>query len=163
MNFLIWLEGTPLAEWVLYSAWSNPLLLSMHATGMALVVGCGLMTGARVLGFARSLPLTLFSRLISATWIGVALNVSSGLLLFIANGDAYIANWTFQLKILQIIGAGVATHVMWRALAAEDYVPATNGRGTRARIAAGAMIVLWVGAIVAGRMIAYTMTLGPGR
>ncbi len=44
MEFLIWLKGTPIAEWVLYSAWANPILLRMPAVGMALVVGCGFMT-----------------------------------------------------------------------------------------------------------------------
>jgi hypothetical protein len=160
LNFLIWLESTPLAEWVLYSRWANPLLLSMHATGMALVVGCGLITGARVLGFARSLPLTLFSRLLVAAWIGVALNVTSGLLLFISNPDTYIANWTFQLKILLIIGAGLASRAMWRAVERESLADTEGGHGRPARIAAFASIVLWVGAILAGRMIAYTLAPG---
>lgn len=159
MNFLIWLESTPLAEWVLYSAWSNPLLLSMHAIGMALVVGCGFMTGARVLGYADTLPLTLFSRLLVLSWIGVALNVTSGVLLFISNGHSYIVNWTFQLKILCILGAGIASHGMWRALRAGES-SADSLQNTRARVAAFAMITLWLGAIVAGRMIAYTMKPG---
>jgi hypothetical protein len=160
LNFLIWLENTPLSEWVLYSRWANPLLLSMHAIGMALVVGCGLITGARVLGFARFLPLTLFSRLLVATWIGVTLNVTSGLLLFISNPDTYIANWTFQLKILSIIGAGLASRAMWRAVERESLASTATGHGMPARIAALASIVLWVGAIVAGRMIAYTLNPG---
>ena len=160
MNFLIWLESTRLSEWVLYSQWANPVLLSMHAVGMSLVVGCGLMTGARVLGFARVLPLTLFYRLLVAAWIGVALNVTSGVLLFISNGHTYIANWTFQLKILLIIGAGLAARSMWRALAAQSLAKAGEAPSRHARVAAFASIVFWIGAIVAGRMIAYTITPG---
>jgi hypothetical protein len=157
VNFLIWLEGTPPAEWVLYSALSNPLLLSMHAIGMALVVGCGFMTAARVLGYARELPLSLFSRLLVIAWIGVTLNVTSGVLLFISNGHTYIANVPFDLKILSIIGAGIASHAMWRALARE--APADGASySTRTQGVAMAVIALWLGAIVAGRMIAYTLT-----
>lgn len=160
MEFLIWLERTPLSDWVRTWPWANPILLCMHAIGMALVVGSGLMTGARVLGFARSLPLSLFAKLTAVAWIGVAINATSGVLLFIADGEKYVANWTFLLKISLIAAAGVATWAMWRELTREDSASTGMSFGAGARVAAFASIVLWIGAVTAGRMIAYTLTAG---
>jgi uncharacterized membrane protein len=172
VEFLIWLKETPLAEWVLYSPWVNPVLLCMHAIGMALVVGCGLMTCLYILGYGRSLPLTLFERLIAFAWLGVGLNAISGVLMFLPDGDRYILNWTFQLKIGFIVLAGISTWFLWRTLAAERALRAGNGPAppeeapspapfrfsVRARIAALATASFWIFAIVAGRMIAYTLS-----
>jgi hypothetical protein len=192
LEFLIWLKSTPLAEWVLYSAWANPILLCMHASGMALVVGCGFMTSLRVFGYARSLPLSLFERLIAFAWLGVALNVVSGILLFIGDGDRYIANWTFQLKLAFIGAAGISTWILWRLLAKESAPaesaaaegepgavpsapagdetpaietaipdePATIRVAPSTWIMALVVALCWLGAIIAGRMIAYTISPG---
>jgi hypothetical protein len=193
VDFLIWLKGTPLAEWVLYSPWANPILLCMHASGMALVVGCGLMTCLRILGYGRGTPLSLFERLIGIAWAGVGLNVISGLLLFMADGDRYIGNWTFQLKIGFIFFSGIATWFLWRILLVEGQrpshaLPATGDSdeagateadsgsvaalgldaettsaapaeifSTKARVVAALTALFWIGAIVAGRTIAYTL------
>jgi len=160
LEFLIWLKGTPVAEWILYSAWANPILLCMHAVGMALVVGCGFMTSLRVLGYARGIPLSFFNRLLKLVWAGVALNATSGVLLFLPDGDKYITNWTFDLKIMCIACAGVATWIMWRILKAEPAYETSGPLSARARGAAMATSTFWLGAIVAGRMIAYTLTPG---
>ncbi|MDB5456533.1 MAG: hypothetical protein JWP92_2118 [Caulobacter sp.] len=160
MEVLLWLENTPLAHWVLASSWANPVLLCMHAIGMSLVVGCGLMTSLRILGFARFMPLTFFRELFAFAWTGVCLNVSSGALLFIADAHKYMGNWTFQLKIALILAGSIATWVMWRILAAEQPYVAEQQLSTRARVAAIVTAVFWIGAIIAGRMIAYTLTPG---
>ena len=161
MEVLLWLENTPLAQWVLASSWANPVLLCMHAVGMALVVGCGLMTNMRIVGFARSVPLTIFRQLFAAAWVGVCLNVSSGALLFISAAHKYAGNWTFQLKIALILAATIATWVTWRILATEQPYTAEQQLSARARVAAIVTTVFWIGAIIAGRMIAYTLTMGP--
>jgi hypothetical protein len=127
---------------------------------MALVVGCGFMTSLRVLGYARAIPLASFNRLVKLVWAGVALNATSGVLLFLPDGDKYITNWTFDLKITCIACAGVATGIMWRILKAEPAYRTSDPLGARARGAAIATSTFWLGAIVAGRMIAYTLTPG---
>jgi hypothetical protein len=194
LEFLIWLKATPLAEWVLYWPWANPILLCMHAIGMALVVGCGLMTCLRILGFARTLPLSLFERLIGFAWAGVALNATSGILLFISDGDRYIANWAFQMKLAFIAFSGVSTWLLWRALTSdpdpgapvetpldpalsygielleegEEAAPAaaaaapaaTETFTAKARVTALVTMLCWIFAIIAGRMIAYTLAPG---
>jgi uncharacterized membrane protein len=172
LEFVIWLKGTALAEWVLYSPWANPILLCMHAIGMALVVGCGLMTCLRILGYGGAVPLSLFERLIGFAWLGVALNAISGVLMFLPDGDRYIVNWTFQLKIGFIVLAGLSTWFLWRTLGAERAFRAADGPdpgdeaapapasyrfSVRARVAALVTASFWIFAIVAGRMIAYTL------
>jgi uncharacterized membrane protein len=143
----------------------------MHAIGMALVVGCGLMTCLRILGYGGSVPLSLFERLIGFAWLGVALNAISGVLMFLPDGDRYIVNWTFQLKIGFIVLAGLSTWFLWWTLGAERAFRAADGPdpeeeapapapyrfSVRARVAALVTASFWIFAIVAGRMIAYTL------
>jgi hypothetical protein len=162
LEFLVWLKTTPFAQWVLMSAWANPILLCFHAVGMALVVGTCLMTNLRLLGYAKSLPISFFRKLFVLAWTGVAFNVGSGLILFSVDGNKYIGNWTFQLKIASIVAAGITTSVMWRALDTESSFGAASSVGARVRIAATLSAVFWLGAITAGRRIAYTMQPGPG-
>jgi hypothetical protein len=177
LELVIWLKGTALAEWILYAPWANPILLCMHAIGMALVVGCGLMTCLRILGYAGSVPLSLFERLIAFAWVGVALNAISGVLMFLPDGDRYIVNGTFQLKIGFIVLAGISTWFLWRTLAGEiasraviepdvgdesgtsaaPAAAAPRGFSARARVVALITALFWICAIVAGRMIAYTL------
>jgi hypothetical protein len=151
-----------LAQWILLSAWANPILLCFHAVGMALVVGTSLMTNLRLLGYAKSLPISFFKKLFALAWTGVAFNVGSGVMLFIVDGNKYIGNWTFQLKMAFIVAAGITTSVMWRVLNTQSSVDTGNAVGASARIAATLATVFWLSAITAGRMIAYTMQPGPG-
>jgi hypothetical protein len=161
LEFLVWLKTTPFAQWLLLSAWANPILLCFHAVGMALVVGSALMTNLRLLGYAKSLPISFFRKLFGLAWTGVAFNVGSGILLFIVDGNKYIGNWTFQLKIACIVAAGITTSVMWRVINTETGFDTAKDAGVRVRIAATLSTVFWLGAITAGRMIAYTMQPGP--
>jgi hypothetical protein len=100
--------------------------------------------------------------LFTLAWTGVTFNVGSGIMLFIVDGNKYIGNWTFQLKIACIVAAGITTSVMWRVLNTESGVGAANSVGVRVRIAATLATFFWLSAITAGRMIAYTMPPGPG-
>lgn len=152
MPIVDWLENTALALWILESEWAHPILLCFHAVGMAVVVGMIWMISLRVLGFAASLPLITFERAFTIAWLGFAINAASGVVLFLVNGDNYLMNWAFDLKMALIAAGGVTLWLLRRTTLGSDRPP-----GGGAKALALAAIVFWLGAIVAGRTIAYTL------
>ena len=157
MEFLTWLEQTEFSTWLRESDWGHPIVLCFHAVGMGLVVGISFMYCARVLGYAKSFPLAAFDQLFGLAWFGFAMNAASGIVLLIAEPRRMPATPAFLIKMLLIAFAGLSLWALARAL---DKQHDLAGRvPTGARTAAIASIVFWCGAIVAGRLIGYT--IGP--
>ena len=158
MEFLSKLEAWPLSQWVAGSDWGYPIVLCFHSIGMALVVGVVLMLGVRVLGYARAIPLSVFETLFKFAWAGFVLNAGSGVLLFMANGQALITNWTFVLKIILIAIGGVLLLYLWRGVRAEPEQMESGGDFSgKAKGLAIVTILCWLGAVTSGRYIAYVL------
>ncbi|MES1203490.1 MAG: hypothetical protein ABUS57_18795 [Pseudomonadota bacterium] len=157
MEFLTWLEETPTSQWLVESTWAYYSMLALHAIGMAAVVGGTIMLCLRVLGFSSSMALADLERLRLIAWGGFFINALSGSILFAANGVKLAANSMFQLKIASIILGGVALWALWRAIGPHKE-PGHRYNATTKAIAWGTLF-FWILAIVAGRYIAYTMTL----
>jgi hypothetical protein len=73
-----WLETTALAIWVGESLWGYPIMLGMHAIGLAIVVGIFVMLDLRMLGVVRGVSFTAFLSLYRLAWIGLLFNALSG-------------------------------------------------------------------------------------
>ena len=160
MEFLAWMESSPLSIWVRESNFGYYILLNAHAIGMALVVGVVLMLDLRLLGFARSVPLKVFDRLLAVGWIGFAVNFASGAILFAAQGQRYMQNTPFLIKIGLILLGGFTMWLLGRMMRQSGAQGEKGGEvGSSGRSVAFLSMVFWIGAIVAGRIIAYT--LGP--
>lgn len=157
MPFVDWLENLPFSIWILESDWAHPVLLVFHAVGMAMVVGMIWMISARILGFAGSLPLASFERAFRIAWLGFAINAGSGAVLFAVNGDNYLMNPAFDAKMALIAAGGLTIWLLHRATLARPEVVASGVAPARAKVLASAAILFWLGAIVAGRVIAYTL------
>ena len=154
MSFLYWLEESAIGVWVAQS-WGYPLVLSGHAVGMSIVVGTVMMINLWLLGFSGCIPVALFSKLTRVAWIGVALNVVSGLALFSGNPVKFFFHPVFWIKIALIVLGGLS---VWWGLrsyreAALDFnvLESTN----KIRIIATFSLLFWLGAIVAGGLIGY--------
>jgi len=156
VSWLDSLQALPISVWVAESDWGYPLLLSVHALGMATVVGLLLVLGCRVLGYAPQIPITALRRFMPYAWAGFALNLTSGLLLFAANAVRLASNWPFLVKLFAIAAGGAANWLLWRELgaASEGAQPMIS---LRARRVAGVSLLVWLVAIVCGRLIAYVM------
>lgn len=153
MQFLQWLESSGMGVFVRESLWGYPTVLSAHAIGMAIVVGMVLMIDVRVLGFVSRIPIASFNRLFGVAWLGVALNVVSGVMLFSADAVRFASNRMFQLKIGLIILGAISVWVLLR-----EIMTGPQGEAVitpRAKIVAALSIIFWLGAITAGRLTAY--------
>ena len=150
---LDYLSQTALILWVAESDWGYPIVLTLHSIGMALVVGILLMFDLRILGLAKHIPFHSFDKFFPIAWIGFVINLISGTLLFLANSATFLANTAFITKITLLCSAAVVAWLLGRRVDLND---GSAVAATASRALAAASLALLLGAITAGRIIAYT-------
>lgn len=156
MAFMYWLEQSALADMVAASLWGYPIMLTLHAVGLAIVVGVLFMVDLRVMGCFNQLELTPMRKLISLARWGFVVNLLSGFALFAAQASWFITHKAFIIKIIAIILAVVNALILKSLLTknAEDW---DNGVAisSNAKMLAFSSLILWSVAMIAGRLIAY--------
>lgn len=157
--FLIWLEATPLSQWIVGSPsmFAFPGILVLHALGMGVAAGLSVALDLRVLGVAASMPLAAFRRFRPVLWAGFWLNAVSGVLLLVGYPTKALTNPVFYLKLLLVTIGMVLMARIHREIADEDAF-ADQPSANRLRRLAAISVVCWTGAIFAGRLLAYTHT-----
>jgi len=155
MGFLTWLESTAYAQWILTGLTGWPLVLSLHAIGLAIAVGTVYAMNLRLLGFYRTIPLSAVRPLISFAWIGIAINVFSGFSLFMTQASVYVTSIPFIVKISAIALGIVALVITQKMLKREGANWEASGVSSQGRNVAIASMALWTLAVVTGRLIAY--------
>jgi hypothetical protein len=156
MGFLEWLQNTWVAHLVAESLWGYPTFETMHTVGMALLIGSLGLIDLRVLGFKSELPILETRRLLPLAWLGFTLNAISGTLLFTSDAVTFYSSYTFRIKILLIILGGINAALLGRRIFEKSPAGAPVTPTTGAKWIAGTSLVFWFGAIIAGRLIAYT-------
>lgn len=148
-DWLRWLEDGSLAAAIRQSAWLYPILEIIHITGIVLLAGGAFLFDLRLLGFAGRLPIDALGRhLLGWSARGLLLIVPSGLLLFSTNATTLGYDPVFWLKMLLLLLAGGNALLFHRLLAHRPH-----GRG--AKMAAVLSLLLWIGVIACGRLLAY--------
>ena len=133
------------------STFVYPLVNALHIVGIALLFGAIVTLDLRLIGWRReTAPVDrLASLLLPVAIAGLAVAIPAGLLLFATDARAYAASSLFQAKILFI--ALAIGNALW--LRASERRGPRNER--RAAVAGGTSIMLWLGAIVLGRLVGY--------
>ena len=156
MGFLTWLESTAYSQWIVSGLTGWPLMLSMHAVGLSIVVGVVFVLNLRLFGLFRPIPLTSLHDLLAIGWIGIALNVFSGVSLFVAQASFYVTNVPFIVKItFVILGIGNLYHMqkfLKRDAASWEAAGTVPQLGL---VLGGTSFAFWTIAVVTGRLIAY--------
>ena len=152
------LDGGALGHLMRSARWLYPMVEIIHIIGFVLLVGSVLMFDLRLLGMNRQLPLTLMARhLLRWSMASLLLVVPAGLLMFSAHPQDFIDNRVFLLKMTLIMSAGLNAAVfhtgVWQGVGGWD-----SGRAApaSARVHAVLSMVLWLGVIACGRLLAYT-------
>ena len=142
----LWLRESP-------SVWSFPAVLTLHTTGLVVVVGACWVLDLRLLGITRSVPLSAFRWVFPAIAVGLVINVVTGVLLFIKNATVWGASIPFLVKMLLVAGAAATV------LPLRSYVLRSGETqlevGGQARTLALVSLVVWAAAVTAGRLLAY--------
>jgi hypothetical protein len=143
------IEGSALAAWVRESPsiWAYATILTLHTVGLAIVVGVNVVVDLRLLGWAPAISLTALRAVFPVMWAGFAINFASGLLLFIADATTKSVQLVFYVKLTCITLALIVARTIAKRLRQPD------DRNLHAL--ATASLLLWAGAIVAGRLMAY--------
>ena len=156
MEFLIWLESTPIANAIRTSIWMYPALETLHYIGLAMLVGGIMIIDLRMLGVARSLPVRAVLGLLPWVWAGLIVNAVSGSLIFIYGATNFGTSSAFRLKMILMVLAGVNALVFQRlsSRSGHDWVSA-NQVPVPARAVATLSFLLWIGVVTTGRWMAY--------
>lgn len=153
--FLDAIEQSGIARTLRESLYGFYLILTIHTIGMSLVVGPNVVIDLRLLGVAREIPLGPLKRLYRVMWLGLGLNVTSGLLLVLAYPVKALTNPDFYIK-LTLIGLAVWTMYMIKARVLNNSSWSEVEMLARGKRMAIWSLVLWAGVIWAGRLLAYT-------
>jgi hypothetical protein len=155
--FLVWLEVSRFSAWVRESPsiFAFPMILALHTIGLGLIAGINAALDLRVLGAAPRIPLAEFRRFLPIMWVGLWLNVVSGMVLLIAYPTKALTNPVFYLKLTLIAAALAILKIVRRSVLVDGaaVVPLQPGA---LKVFAIASLVCWAGAITAGRLLAYT-------
>lgn len=143
------IEGSTLAAWVRESPsiWAYATILTLHTLGLAIVVGGNAVVNLRLLGWAPAIPLTALRAVFPIMWAGFAVNLASGLLLFIADATTKSEQRVFWVKLACITLALLVAGTVAKRIHREELA--------HLRTLAAVSLILWAGAIVAGRLMAY--------
>jgi hypothetical protein len=152
---LAWLESTSIAVWLAESpsVWAMPTVLTLHTTGMAVLVGASWVLDMRLLGLNRNVPLSAYRWVFRAVAIGLVVNLLTGVLLFMKNATTWGTALPFLVKMVLVIGSA-ATILPIRKYVLNSGV-ALSEISSNARMLAIASIVTWSAAVTAGRLLAY--------
>lgn len=150
METLFWLEDSLVGTTVSSTLWGYPIILSLHAIGMATMVGIALMLTIRVLGFAPAIPVTAMAPYWRIALGGFALNLVSGTALFLGGASMLYFNWAFRIKLLLVVTGLILTWQLVKiCIAQSDEVSPEH------RLLAGVAMSVWIAAIISGRLIGY--------
>jgi hypothetical protein len=151
------IENSAYAVWVRESPsiFAYTSILSLHAIGLAIIVGINYLIALRLLGFVPGIPLPALRKLFPWMYLGFAINAFSGGSLLAANLTADLGNWLFIAKLVFIAFAMINLELTRMWVFDKPVVAAPGGLPKGSRAVAIAAFVLWGLAMVAGRFTAY--------
>ena len=155
MSILDTIEQLGFSTWVSESKsiLAYPSILWLHVMGMGVVAGISSLISLRLLGVSPKTPVQPLERLYPLIWMGFWVNALTGTALLLASAATRLIDPTFYIKMVFIF-AGVALlqrtrNKVFRNLGPDGALPES------ARPLAWAALICWLGAITAGRLLAY--------
>lgn len=141
------------------SAWMFPVIETIHLFGVVVLVGSASVLDLRLMGvsFKDYTVSMLAKRFLPWIWAGFAVQVVTGILLFVSEAAKMYGSGVFRAKMLMIAAAGINAlvfHVLaYRSVGTWERDPIAP---LSARLAGVISVLLWFGIVGAGRWIAYS-------
>lgn len=151
-QFSEWLSSTALSQAIQVSSWAIPGIQTIHIICLALLFASALVLALRIAGRGLAnepLP-QLAARFTGAIWRLLLVLLATGLLLITAEPGRTITNPMFYAKMVML--AAVIIITLWLAAVARRELERPSGFHA---LLAGVSMLLWIGIIFAGRLIAY--------
>lgn len=159
-NFLQWLHDTQFSVTMRESIWAEPLVETIHVLTLTLFLGFAVLLDLRLLGVClrRRRVSEVLGQLNPYLFVGFAVMIVSGVLLFSGDPLAFWGTFFFKIKMVFLILAGLNVLIfnatIGRKVAEWDMAAQTP---RAAKVAAVVSIALWILIIAAGRAIAYAL------
>jgi hypothetical protein len=158
--FLKSLEDSGLATTIRNSTYLFPSLEAIHVMALGLMVGSITVVDLRLLGLAskdRSAA-RVSSEVLKWTWAAFVVVALSGAIMFTTNARVYAHNIPFLIKMGLLVVAGI--NMAFFHLGAERSIDQWDREAAppSGKLAAALSLALWVGVVVAGRVIGFTTT-----
>ena len=157
-EFVRTIEQSGLANWMRDSEsyFAYPAVITLHTFGMALLAGLNVAIGLRILGVAPSIPLAPLDRLYRLMWFGFWVNAITGVVLVISYPTKAFTDPVFYVK-LGFVAAGMVYMQLIRNRVIRHANP-VSGLAVNAKSLAAISLLMWFGAIYAGKFMEYTYT-----
>jgi len=158
LAFFEWLADTSWSVDLHESQYAYPVIESIHVWTMAVFFGSVAMFDLRLLGVTmRKVPASeVVDRLLPLTIAAFVIMVISGTLLVLAIPLRSYQSIFFRFKMLLLLLAGLNVWLFHSRIYPKVTAWDVDGAPPRAAKVAGAVsLVLWIGIIFSGRMIAY--------
>ena len=157
---LEWLQRTAVAVSIRDSLYTFPVLESIHVVGLALVFGTIAILDLRLLGVASTdRPVSrLMADLLKWTWAAFAVTALTGGLMFSTNALVYFHNTFFRAKMILLVLAGL--NMLYFHFMTYNTVHKWDDAArapSAARFAGALSLTFWVGVVVFGRWIGFTV------
>jgi hypothetical protein len=136
--YAIWVRESP-------SIWAFTTILSLHAMGLAIIVGINTMIALRLLGYVPTIPVNSLRKLYPWMYLGFTINAFSGLSLLAANLDNDVHNCDACFNDCWS-GAGANEEAASRGKVFEDPL-VVNGTGVPAAVVRHRVARAWTLAI----------------
>jgi len=157
--FLQTIEESGFSTWLRESdsPFAFYFILLFHTFGLTLLVGANSVIDLRLLGVARDIPIAPLKRFFQLMWLGFWINATSGVLLVIAYPTKALTNLDFYAK-LAFIALAVWTMTRLKRRVFDDPGMSEADMIRKGATLAKWSLFFWIGAITAGRLLAYTYT-----
>ena len=157
-SLFTWLEAMKISIFIRESnsLWAFPMFLFAHTLGMSIVAGGSGLIDIALLGFwPKSMPVKPLERLYPLMWFGFWINLVTGSTLLVADASTRLTNPDFYIKMACVLVGTWLLYVMRKRVFAHpelDVAPVPS----HAKMLAWASLACWFGAILTGRLLAYT-------
>lgn len=152
-----WCERSLLGHAIKYSKWDFAILETFHIIGIAVLLGSILVVDLRLLGFSmrRVTAAQLAGEFAPWTWAAFAFMVATGIPMFLSEAVRMSLNTAFFVK-MTLLCLALLIHLTIRRRATR---PGAAEDGDFGKFAAYLSLASWLSVALAGRAIAFFMTL----
>jgi uncharacterized membrane protein len=157
-HFAEWLSNTPFSNTLQVNLWVIPVVQCIHILAFTVVIGSAFMIDLRILEIAgRSQTMTATARrFIPWLWCGVVVALVTGVLMIVGEPVRELVNPAFWTKMallaVSLAAAGAFQATLNRRMA---FWEETSPLRKTTRVLAVISLLIWMGILVLGRLIAY--------
>lgn len=155
-DWLAWLQQSALAASLQESSWLYPAAETLHIIAFVVAVGCLLVLDMRLIGLGRWVAFDQAAGALLPWAIGAfCLTIPTGVLLLLPEAASIARNPAFLTKVALMLLAGANAAMFhlgpWRQR--DRWI--RGAPPSSAKLSGAVSILLWIGVIVSGRLIAY--------